>query len=83
MFWSEYAQKFTERMMNARGAEAMLILDDKDGKYVADRWTSMSSSTVPPPSGAEPRKCNATLWASVFSGSRRSPIPASLVRSRT
>jgi len=50
MFWSEYAQKFTERMMNARGAEAMLILDDKDGKYVADRWTSMffqhRSSTI-------------------------------------
>jgi alkylation response protein AidB-like acyl-CoA dehydrogenase len=50
MFWSEYAQKFSERMMNARGAEAMLILDDKDGKYVADRWTSMffqhRSSTI-------------------------------------
>jgi alkylation response protein AidB-like acyl-CoA dehydrogenase len=50
MFWSEYAQKFSDRMMNARGAEAMLILDDKDGKYVADRWTSMffqhRSSTI-------------------------------------
>lgn len=40
MFWSEYAQKFTAFMMNARGAESMLIDDDTDGKYVADRWTS-------------------------------------------
>ncbi len=50
MFWSEYAQKFTERMMNARGAEAMLIEDGTNGKYVADRWTSMffqhRSSTI-------------------------------------
>ncbi|MEI8286072.1 MAG: acyl-CoA dehydrogenase family protein [Actinomycetes bacterium] len=40
MFWSEYAQKFTAFMMNARGAESMMIEDDRDGKYVADRWTS-------------------------------------------
>jgi len=50
MFWSEYAQKFTERMMNARGAEAMLIEDGTKGRYVADRWTSMffqhRSSTI-------------------------------------
>lgn len=50
MFWSEYAQKFTERMMNARGAEAMLIEDGTNGRYVADRWTSMffqhRSSTI-------------------------------------
>jgi alkylation response protein AidB-like acyl-CoA dehydrogenase len=50
MFWSEYAQKFSNHMMNARGAEAMLIEDDADGKYVADRWTSMffqhRSSTI-------------------------------------
>lgn len=50
MFWSEYAQKFTNHMMNARGAEAMLIEDGTDGKYVADRWTSMffqhRSSTI-------------------------------------
>lgn len=50
MFWSEYAQKFSERMMNARGADAMLIVEDGDGKYVADRWTSMffqhRSSTI-------------------------------------
>ena len=50
MFWSEYAQKFSERMMNARGAEAMLIVDDTDGKYVPDRWTGLffqhRSSTI-------------------------------------
>ncbi|MGA0863534.1 MAG: acyl-CoA dehydrogenase family protein [Ilumatobacteraceae bacterium] len=50
MFWSEYAQKFSERMMNARGAEAMLIEDGSNGRYVADRWTSMffqhRSSTI-------------------------------------
>lgn len=40
MFWSEYAQKFTTFMMNARGAESMLIDDGTNGKYVADRWTS-------------------------------------------
>ncbi len=27
-------------MMNARGADSMLIEDDTNGKYVADRWTS-------------------------------------------
>jgi alkylation response protein AidB-like acyl-CoA dehydrogenase len=37
MFWSEYAQKFSNHMMNARGAEALLIEDDTNGQYVADR----------------------------------------------
>ncbi|MFM9225844.1 MAG: acyl-CoA dehydrogenase family protein [Actinomycetota bacterium] len=50
MFWSEYAQKFTERMMNARGAESMLIEDGTNGRYVAVRWSSMffqhRSSTI-------------------------------------
>ena len=50
MFWSEYAQKFTAFMMNARGAESMLIDNDKNGRYVADRWTSLffqhRSSTI-------------------------------------
>lgn len=40
MFWSEYAQKFTAFMMNARGADSLLIEDDSNGNYVADRWTS-------------------------------------------
>lgn len=39
MFWSEYAQKFTAFMMNARGAESMLISNDKDGAYEVDKWT--------------------------------------------
>ena len=50
MFWSEYAQKFTTFMMNARGAESMLIVNDADGRYVTDRWTSLffqhRSSTI-------------------------------------
>lgn len=38
MFWSEYAQKFSTFMVNARGADSMLIENDKDGKYIVDRW---------------------------------------------
>jgi alkylation response protein AidB-like acyl-CoA dehydrogenase len=37
MFWSEYAQRFAERMMNIRGPEAMLDPDD--------RWTQSFLST--------------------------------------
>jgi len=37
MFWSEYAQRFAERMMNIRGADAMLDPDD--------RWTQSFLST--------------------------------------
>jgi len=37
MFWSEYAQRFAERMMNIRGPEAMLDPDD--------RWTQAFLST--------------------------------------
>jgi hypothetical protein len=33
MFWSEYAQKFRTFMVNACGADSMLIENDKDGKY--------------------------------------------------
>jgi hypothetical protein len=50
MFWSEYAQKFAERMMNARGADAMLAVEAENGKYSVDRWTSLffqhRSSTI-------------------------------------
>ena len=50
MFWSEYAQKFSERMMNARGAEAMLAAHEPGSAYAVDRWTSMffqhRSSTI-------------------------------------
>jgi alkylation response protein AidB-like acyl-CoA dehydrogenase len=38
MFWSEYAQKFSTFMVNARGADSLLIENDKDGKYEVDRW---------------------------------------------
>jgi alkylation response protein AidB-like acyl-CoA dehydrogenase len=37
MFWSEYAQRFAERMMNIRGPEAMLD--------PADRWTQSFLTT--------------------------------------
>ena len=50
MFWSEYAQKFSERMMNARGADSMLIADGADGRYVTDKWSGLffqhRSSTI-------------------------------------
>ena len=50
MFWSEYAQKFSERMMNARGAEALLAAHEPGTPYAVDRWTSMffqhRSSTI-------------------------------------
>jgi alkylation response protein AidB-like acyl-CoA dehydrogenase len=45
MFWSEYAQRFAERMTNIRGAEAMLVGDQKPGEYAPDRWTSSFLST--------------------------------------
>jgi alkylation response protein AidB-like acyl-CoA dehydrogenase len=45
MFWSEYAQRFAERMTNIRGAEAMLVGDQKPGEYTPDRWTSGFLST--------------------------------------
>ena len=41
MFWSEYAQKFAERMMNARGADSMLVVDSMDGNYVTDKWSGL------------------------------------------
>lgn len=50
MFWSEYVQWFTERMMNARGAEAMLAAGEPGGPYALDRWSSLffqhRSSTI-------------------------------------
>ena len=50
MFWSEYAQKFSTFMVNARGANGMLATTQKDGEYEVDRWTGMffqhRSSTI-------------------------------------
>ncbi|HZN15899.1 MAG TPA: acyl-CoA dehydrogenase family protein [Acidimicrobiales bacterium] len=40
MFWSEYAQRFSDRMMNIRGADAMLLPEQKSDEYAPDKWTS-------------------------------------------
>jgi len=41
MYWSEYAQRFSERMMNIIGADAMIRPADDDGTgYVLDEWQS-------------------------------------------
>jgi alkylation response protein AidB-like acyl-CoA dehydrogenase len=45
MFWSEYSQRFSERMTNLRGADAMLLNDEQPGGYAPDRWTSSFLST--------------------------------------
>jgi alkylation response protein AidB-like acyl-CoA dehydrogenase len=45
MFWSEYAQRFSERMVNIRGAEAMVLGEQKTDEYAPDRWTSSFLST--------------------------------------
>ncbi|MEZ5223732.1 MAG: acyl-CoA dehydrogenase family protein [Ilumatobacteraceae bacterium] len=39
MFWSEYAQRFNERLTNIRGAQAMLIEQDSDEDYALDPWS--------------------------------------------
>jgi alkylation response protein AidB-like acyl-CoA dehydrogenase len=45
MFWSEYAQRFAERMVNIRGADAMLLGDERPEEYSPDRWTTSFLST--------------------------------------
>jgi hypothetical protein len=45
MFWSEYAQRFADRVMNIRGADAMLLPDQKPDEYTPDRWTTSFLST--------------------------------------
>ncbi len=39
MFWSEYAQRFAEIIMNIRGAAATVMGDERPG-YTPDRWQS-------------------------------------------
>jgi hypothetical protein len=39
MFWSEYAQRFAEIVMNIRGTEAT-VMGPADGEYTPDRWQS-------------------------------------------
>jgi alkylation response protein AidB-like acyl-CoA dehydrogenase len=45
MFWSEYAQRFAEIIMNIRGAEAMVMPSQEPGQYRLDRWQSDFLST--------------------------------------
>jgi len=46
MFWSEYAQRFAEIIMNIRGADAMVMPSpDSAGTYAPDKWQSNFLST--------------------------------------
>ena len=51
MFWSEYAQRFAELVMNIRGADSMVMPGaptgdgDGDGRYAPDRWQRTFLST--------------------------------------
>ncbi len=45
MFWSEYAQRFAEILMNIRGAEAMVMPEQGADQYRPDRWQSDFLST--------------------------------------
>jgi alkylation response protein AidB-like acyl-CoA dehydrogenase len=38
MFWSEYAQRFAELVVNIRGADSMVMPDQEPGSYEPDRW---------------------------------------------
>jgi alkylation response protein AidB-like acyl-CoA dehydrogenase len=40
MFWSEYAQRFAEDIVNVRGMASTVMGDDTGGKYSPDRWQS-------------------------------------------
>jgi alkylation response protein AidB-like acyl-CoA dehydrogenase len=39
MFWSEYSQRFVNRVANLRGPAAMLIPDQSSDSYEPDEWT--------------------------------------------
>ncbi len=45
MFWSEYAQRFAEILMNIRGADAMIMPPQAPDQYRPDRWQSDFLST--------------------------------------
>jgi alkylation response protein AidB-like acyl-CoA dehydrogenase len=47
MFWSEYAQRFAELVMNIRGADSMIMppQSDEPGSYEPDRWQRSFLST--------------------------------------
>ena len=38
MFWSEYSQRFLDRVANLRGPQAMLLPDQPAGSYEPDDW---------------------------------------------
>ncbi len=38
MFWSEYAQRFAELVIDIRGADSMVMPDQQPGTYEPDRW---------------------------------------------
>lgn len=40
MFWSEYSQRFAEILMNIRGADALVMEEQKPDEYRPDRWQS-------------------------------------------
>ncbi|HZQ84678.1 MAG TPA: acyl-CoA dehydrogenase family protein [Acidimicrobiales bacterium] len=40
MFWSEYAQRFGDIVMNIRGADSMLMPEQAPTDYTPDKWTS-------------------------------------------
>lgn len=39
MFWSEYSQRFLDRVANLRGPQATLLPDQPPGSYEPDDWT--------------------------------------------
>ena len=39
MFWSEYSQRFLDRLANLRGPHAMLLPDQPADSYEPDDWT--------------------------------------------
>jgi alkylation response protein AidB-like acyl-CoA dehydrogenase len=47
MFWSEYAQRFAELVLNIRGADSMILPDGAtgEGRYAPDRWQRNFLST--------------------------------------
>jgi len=45
MFWSEYAQRFAEILMDIRGADALVMPEQKPEQYRPDRWQSDFLST--------------------------------------
>ncbi|MGI8794910.1 MAG: acyl-CoA dehydrogenase family protein [Acidimicrobiales bacterium] len=45
MFWSEYAQRFAEIIMNIQGADAMVMPEQKSSEYNPDKWQTNFLST--------------------------------------